>query len=47
VAFHRAEYKRLCAALEDAHRASRLPQEPSGRAALDDLLIRLRFAAGA
>ena len=47
VAFHRAEYERLCAALEDAHRASSLPQAPSGRAALDELLIRLRLGAGA
>jgi uncharacterized protein len=45
MAFHRAEYERLCAALEDAHRTSRLPQVPSGRAALGDLLIRLRLGA--
>jgi uncharacterized protein len=46
VAFHRAEYERLCAALEDAQRASRLPEAPSCRAALDDLLIRLRLGGG-
>jgi uncharacterized protein len=47
VAFHRAEYERLCVALEDAHHASQLPLAPSGRAALDDLLIRLRLGTGA
>jgi uncharacterized protein len=41
--FHRAEYKRLVVALEDAQRASTLPEVPTGRAALDDLLIRLRL----
>jgi hypothetical protein len=35
VAFHRAEYEWLRAVLEDAHRASALPEAPSGRAALD------------
>lgn len=43
VALHAAEYARLRAMLEDAHRASQLPEAPSGRAALDDLLIRLRL----
>jgi predicted nucleotidyltransferase len=46
VAFHRAEYERLCAALAEAHRTSALPEAPRGRAALDDLLIRIRLAAG-
>ena len=47
VAFHRREYERLRAALEEAHRASTLPEAPDARAALDDLLIRVRLAAGA
>src|SRR5262245_46971682 len=47
VVFHHAEYARLRAALEEAHRASALPEAPAGRAALDDLLIRVRLAAGA
>ncbi len=47
LAFHRAEYERLRAALEQAHRTSALPATPSGRAALDDLLIRVRLAAEA
>ena len=41
--FHRHEYERLRARLEDAHRDSRLPESPSARPALDDLLIRLRL----
>jgi predicted nucleotidyltransferase len=47
VAFHRREYERLRAALEQAHRDSKLPESPSAGAALDDLLIRVRLAAGA
>lgn len=43
VGFHRREYDRLRAALEDAHRASNLPEVPSARAALNDLLVRLRL----
>jgi predicted nucleotidyltransferase len=43
VAFHQAEYERLRAALEDAHRASDLPEAPGGRAALNDLLVRVRL----
>jgi hypothetical protein len=43
--FHREEYERLRRELEEAHRASRLPEAPSGKAALDDLLVRLRLAA--
>ena len=42
--FHRAEYERLRAALEDAHRASRLADAATARAALDDLLVRLRLS---
>ena len=43
VEFHRGEYERLRAALEDAHRASRLPEAPAARAALNELLVRLRL----
>jgi predicted nucleotidyltransferase len=42
-AFHLAEYDRLRAALEQAHQASDLPESPTARPALDDLLIRLRI----
>ena len=40
--FHRHEYVRLRSDLEVAHRASTLPEVPSARPALNDLLIRLR-----
>ncbi len=43
VAFHRREYERLVAALEDVQRASRLPEGPDARPALNDLLVRLRL----
>lgn len=43
VAFHQSEYDRLRAELEAAHATSHLPELPSGRPALDDLLIRLRL----
>jgi predicted nucleotidyltransferase len=43
VEFHRGEYERLRAELEEAHRNSRLPEEPSARPALNDLLVRLRL----
>lgn len=42
-AFHRREYDRLRGELEDAHRASPLPEVPSARPALNDLLVRLRL----
>jgi uncharacterized protein len=41
--FHRREYDRLRAELEAASRASTLPEGPSARAALNDLLVRLRL----
>ncbi len=40
--FHEREYERLMAELEAAGAASTLPQEPTARAGLDVLLIRLR-----
>jgi predicted nucleotidyltransferase len=43
LAFHEAEYLRLVALLEESARTSRLPEEPSARPALNDLLIRLRL----
>jgi uncharacterized protein len=44
-AFHRAEYERLRAVLEEAHQSSRLPDAASARLALNDLLLRLRLPA--
>jgi uncharacterized protein len=46
VAFYRREYEQLRAVLEQAHRDSSLPEAPTARAALDDLLIRVRLASG-
>lgn len=43
VSLYRREFERLRSEMEDAHRASTLPEAPDGRAALDDLLIRLRL----
>jgi uncharacterized protein len=45
VDFHRGEYERLRAELEAAHRNSRLPDGPTARPALNDLLVRLRIGA--
>jgi predicted nucleotidyltransferase len=47
VTFHRSEYQRLVAELEAAYRASALPESPSARPALNDLLVRLRMGRGA
>jgi len=44
IEFHQREYERLRGALEDAHQASGLPAAPAGRAALNDLLVRLRLS---
>ncbi|MFO0960924.1 MAG: nucleotidyltransferase domain-containing protein [Isosphaeraceae bacterium] len=44
VEFHRSEYERLLGRLEEAQRASRLPEQPSARPALHALLVRLRMA---
>jgi predicted nucleotidyltransferase len=43
VDFYRGEYERLRALLEEAYQTSALPEAPSARAALDDLLVRLRL----
>lgn len=46
VAFHLAEFERLRAQLEDAHRTTALPEGPIARPALHDLLLRVRLPAG-
>lgn len=43
VEFHRRESMRLRGVLEEAQRASTLPEGPSARGALNDLLLRLRL----
>jgi uncharacterized protein len=47
VEFHRREFERLRGLLEDAYRSSALPETPAGKAALNDLLLRLRLRAEA
>src|SRR5947209_17579300 len=44
LAFHRGEYERLRGELHAAAEASALPESPRARAALHDLLVRLRLA---
>lgn len=43
LAFHEREYERLRTELEEAFEQSNLPEQPSGAAALNDLLVRLRL----
>lgn len=43
LAFYENEYERLTAELESAHAACKLPDLPSARPALNDLLVRLRL----
>lgn len=43
LAFHQREYGRLRAELEAAYQASSLPEAPSARPELNDLLVRLRM----
>ncbi|MDG3003532.1 nucleotidyltransferase domain-containing protein [Paludisphaera mucosa] len=43
VAWHRREYERLRQELESADRSSSLPERPTARAALDELLVRIRM----
>jgi len=45
VEFHRGEYERLRRVLDEAFAASTLPEAPSARAALKDMLLRLRLPA--
>jgi len=44
LAFHLAEFERLTRTLEQAMLDSRLPESPSGRAQLNDLLVRTRLS---
>jgi predicted nucleotidyltransferase len=44
VAFHRREYERLVASLEDEAAKSQLPEEASCLEGLNDLLVRIRLA---
>jgi len=39
---HQAQYKRLRTELDEAGRTSSLPEAPSAREALNDLLVRVR-----
>ena len=41
--FHEKEYERLVGELEAASEKSALPEAPSGKAALNDLLVRVRL----
>jgi len=41
--FHTREYERLTAELESAYKASKLPEMPSGRDELNELLVQLRL----
>ena len=41
--YHASEFTRLRGELEAAYQASRLPEQPSARSALNDLLIRIRL----
>jgi predicted nucleotidyltransferase len=43
LAFHGQEFQRLRSTLESAYQASALPEHPSARPALNDLLVRLRL----
>ncbi len=43
VAFHRREYERLYRLLEEAQQASLLPDSPSCKALLNDLLLKIRL----
>lgn len=43
VSFYRKEYDRLTLELETRHAATKLPEIPTGSAALNDLLVRLRL----
>jgi predicted nucleotidyltransferase len=44
MSFYRDEYERLQSLLEEEHRASRLPESPACREALNELLVRLRLS---
>lgn len=42
--FYESEYERLRRVLEESHQASALPEAPAAKAALNDLLVRLRLS---
>lgn len=44
LSFHEREYTRLCQVLEEESQKSHLPEEPSARSALHDLLVGLRLS---
>lgn len=44
IAFHQSEYDRLTRELDAARDTSTLPEAPTARAALNDLLVRIRMA---
>jgi uncharacterized protein len=43
LSFYQREYQRLLRQLEDAHQTSNLPETPSAKQALHDLLVHLRI----
>jgi uncharacterized protein len=43
IAFHQREFERLCTDLQDAHDSTSLPECPSAKSQLNDLLVRLRM----
>jgi len=43
LSFHREEYERLRVALQDSMNASQLPEAPTAKRALNDLLVRVRL----
>ena len=45
MSFHESEYARLVSELEAAHQDCTLPENPSGKPALGDLLVRVRLEA--
>ncbi len=45
LAFHQHEYLRLRQEMEDAHQSSKLLEEPAGKGALNDLLVRVRLGS--
>ena len=45
IQFHEREYERLVAELEAAMEESTLPEQASGKAALNDLLVRIRVTS--
>ena len=47
LSFYQSEYERLRSELEQAHQESLLPEAPTSRPALNDLLIRLRLGSSA